>query len=74
MDSKTKSAAEARFRNVRSGGGQPAWTPAETDARAAEALTARLKAERLARDGEAAAATRRAPAKKRAIRKGVGSY
>ena len=74
MDSKTKSAAEARFRNLRSGGDQPAWTPAETDARAAEAQTARLKAERLARDGEAAAKARRAPAKKRAIRKGVGSY
>lgn len=75
MESKSKTAAEARFKNLRSGGGgQPAWTPAETDARAAEAQTARLKAERLARDGEAIAATRRAPAKKRAIRKGVGSY
>jgi hypothetical protein len=74
MESKTKSAAEARFRSLRSGG-QPAWTPAETDARAAEAQTARLKAERLARDGETTAvARRRAPAKKRAIRKGVGSY
>jgi hypothetical protein len=72
MESKTKSAAEARFRNLRSGGA-PAWTPAETEARAAEAQTARLRAERLARDGEATA-SKRAPARKRTIRKGVGSY
>ncbi len=76
MDQKTKEAAETRFKKLRSGGdGGRAWTPLESEARSADANTARLKEARLARDAEGGTAVaKRKPAKKAVVRKGVGSY
>ena len=78
MDSKTRSTAEARFERARKAteAGKAAWSAYETDARAVEAKTARLKAARLARDEAGPAAGEKKPraARKSAVRKGVGSY
>jgi hypothetical protein len=76
MDPKTRASAEARFEKAQRSGGS-SFTPQETEARAAAAKTADLRAQRLAReaeDGGAAGAKRATPVRKAGVKKGVGSY
>lgn len=79
MESRTKAAASARFQKSQRGK-EPAknvFTTYESEARAVDARTAKLKVERLARDAELGAdgaKKPRAAAKKSPVRKGVGSY
>lgn len=77
MDPKTRASADARFEKAqRSGGnGRSGFSPQETEARAAAAKTADLRAQRLARESEdGAPAKRAAPVRKAGARKGIGSY
>ena len=76
-DPKTRASADARFEKAQrpGGNGRSSFSPQETEARAAAAKTADLRAQRLARDSEAEpAAKRAAPVRKTGARKGVGSY
>lgn len=80
MDAKTRASANARFQQAqRPRDGRSSFSPQETEARAVDARTAKLKEQRLARDAAettdgTAAKKRAAPVRKVGAKKGVGSY
>lgn len=79
MDPKTRASADARFQKAQRPGGDrnSSFSHQETEARAAAAKTADLRAQRLARDAEDAggpAAKRASPVRKAGVKKGIGSY
>ncbi len=79
MDPKTRASADARFQKAQRPGGDKnsLFSHQDTEARAAAAKTADLRAQRLARDAEdggAQAAKRASPVLKAGAKKGIGSY
>lgn len=77
MDPKTRANAETRFQKAQRAqeAGRTAWTQYETEAKAVDVKTAKLKAERLARDAaEGEGAAKRTATRKAGPKKGVGSY